>query len=229
MTSVADHSLTSAVEQPHGEALRCLDDPDAGALCAVTWAAAHLAAVGRVVYPVARKVLPDGASRVRGLLEVDRRLQQALWRLDRRMTGDVHLCHIPEDVLEDRVREWLDRHAQLERALVDDLRAALGEEQERDLVQQLADVMPHAPTRPHPDTPRFLALTTLAFKLDALADHLRDVMDNRRVPTPRLTKPALKPGLWGSYLMGTPYRDDAERAERPEDARTAAGAGAERS
>lgn len=204
--TVADHTLATAVEQPHDEALKCLEDPESGALCAVTWSSAHLAAVGRVVYPVARKTLPDGAARVRSLLEVDRRLQQALWRLDRRMTGDVHLSHVPGEVLEDRVREWLERHAELERVLVADLRAALSEEEERKLVAKLADVMPHAPTRPHPDTPRFVTLSTVGFKLDALADHLRDVMDNRQIPTPRLVKPARKVGLWGSYLLGTTYK-----------------------
>ncbi len=213
MTAVDDHTLSSAVQQPHDEAYKAMDDPESGPLCTVTWCSAHLAAVGRVVYPAARKHLPDGVSRVRALLEVDRRLQQALWRLDRRVTGDVHLSHIPEDVLEDRVREWLDRHAELERPLIADLRAALGEQQERELVQKLADVMPHAPTRPHPDTPRFLALSTLAFKLDAMADHLRDVMDNRQIPTPRLVKPTLKPGLWGSYLMGRTYQEPSAQRD----------------
>ena len=215
MTAVDDHTLSSAVEQPHAAALAALDDPEAGALRAVTWSSAHLAAVGRVVYPAARKALPDGPSRVRALLEVDRRLQQALWRLDRHMTGDVHLSHLPEEVLLDRVREWLERHDELERPLVADLAAAVGEQREKELVAKLAAVMPHAPTRPHPDTPRFLVLSTLAFKIDALADHLRDVMDNRHIPTPRLIKPALKPGLWGSYLMGATFRDEPREKREP--------------
>ncbi len=50
-----------------------------------------------------------------------------------------------------------------------------------------------------------MPLAGLVGRLDACVDRVRDLMDNRVVPTPRRSRTARQPGRWGCYLMGTPY------------------------
>lgn len=198
-------SLVDAVEQPHDHALATIEDDRTSSLVAVAWAATHLAAVERVLYPVAARVLPDGRRRVRTQLSWDRRLHKALWRLDRRLTGDVHSALEPVDLLEQDVLDALQQHAAAERSLVTELEQLLDADARRELLQRLDDAVEQAPTRPHPDTPHTRLTDGLLFRLDALGDRWRDLMDNRPVPTPRRRRPALRPGRWGSYLMAAPY------------------------
>jgi len=140
------------VEHAHERAFAALDDPAANSLVAVTWASAHLAAVEKVLYPLAARTLPGGRDRVRAQVAVDHRLQQVLWQLDRRLTGDVHLRAIPVDVLEAEVRRALHEHATGERSLVTDVQAVLRPRQRRALDDGLARAMLRGPTRPHPHT-----------------------------------------------------------------------------
>ncbi len=197
--------LRYALEHPHEAALAALHDPEVGSLAAVTWAATHLAAVTRVLHPLARRTLPHGRSRLRVVVDADRRLQRALWRLDRRLTGDVHGSTQEVAALEAAVAVALAEHARHETALVDELVRQLPESEQGPLAVRIGDAVRRAPTRPHPDAPVAGAAAGLAYRLDAGADHLRDLFDNRSVPTPHDERVPQVPGRWGAYVMGQPF------------------------
>lgn len=204
--------LLQALHRPHEAAAAALADDQADSLAAVTWLATHLGAVHRVLHPVLSRRLPEGGDRVKVLADVDRQLQRALWRLDRRLTGDVHGAGREVRALEDTVTAALRQHARQEAAAVEDLVRLLSGPEQDDLAERLEHAARHAPTRPHPDTPVRGPAAALAYRIDAGADALRDLMDNRHVPSPRDVRPPLVPGRWGSYVMGrhTP-RDPAGR------------------
>jgi hypothetical protein len=203
--------LRSSVEVPHHLALDGLGGRDRDRLAAVAWCSAHLAAADRVLYAAAERHLPDGPRRVRALRAVDHFVQQAVCRLDRGLTGDAHLCQLPVEALAEEARRALREHADAERPLVDELMTVLDRAEQERLARRLAAAMRRAPTRPHPHTPH-TPLSGLVGYVDAGVDRLRDLMDNRVVPTPHATRPARAPGRWASYLMGAPYpRPDAPR------------------
>jgi hypothetical protein len=207
--------LLNDVAHAHRHAHDALDDPAVNSLVAVTWASAHLAAVERVLYPIASRVLPDGGERVRVLRAIDRRLQHLLWRLDRRLTGDVHLRALPVPVLEDDVRTGLREHADGEHVLVTELRRELTAEQQRELSDGLSRALMRAPTRPHPHTRHGRWTGGLAFWIDGVVDRQRDVLDSRSVPTPHRA-PVLRPMTrWGAYALGSPAPDRSERRPGP--------------
>ena len=191
------------VDHAHRHVRAALDDPGVNPLAAVTWASAHLASVARVLHPVAARALPDGAELLARQVAVDRRLQQALWRLDRRLTGDVHLARAPVQDLEQDVREALDRHEEGEALLVAELRRVLGEGEQRALGDRLAAVLLRSPTRPHPHA-GVRRSWALPFWFDALIERARDAMDNRDVPTPHRVVAPQRLGRWGAYLLGVP-------------------------
>lgn len=198
-----ERELLTDLEHAHSHALAALDDPAANSLAAVTWSSAHLAAAERALYPVAARALDHGRVRVREQRALDQDLQHQLWRLDRRLTGDVHLRMAPIDELEDAVRVGLREHADGEHALVDGLRRELAPEQQRELAERLAQALVRAPTRPHPHTPHGAWTGGLGFWFGGLVDRQRDVMDSRSVPTPH-PPPVLRPMTrWGAYALGT--------------------------
>ncbi|HVM26657.1 MAG TPA: hemerythrin domain-containing protein [Mycobacteriales bacterium] len=205
-----DDLLTAAVAEPHDRAVEALEDrwPDA-----VVWCSAHLSAVDRVLYPALQRHVPGGRREVRRVRAVDHRLQQAVCRLDRRLTGATHLAPIPLPVLGDQVRAALLDHAEAERVLLQALQAILDQQRQEELVHRLADAMTTAPTRPHPHTPH-TPLAAVTGWLDAVADRARDVMDNRVDPTGRPGRAVSPCGRWGCYLMGIPYPQDRPAARR---------------
>lgn len=206
--------LLTALEHAHRHTLAALDDPQVNSLAAVTWASAHLAAVARVLYPLAGRTLPEGHDRVRTSLAVDHRLQQALFRLDRRLTGDVHLRHMPVPALEDEVRRALRQHVGTERRLAEDLLAVLSPQEQQDLSDELATTLLRSPTRPHPYTRHSGLGGGLVFALDAVVDRARDSLDSRIVPTPHRT-PVRRPlTRWGAYALGSPY-ETSQSEDRP--------------
>jgi hypothetical protein len=202
--------LTDAVEAAHEHVRAALDDAQVNPLVAVGWAAAHLAAVERTLYPVAAHTVPAGRRRVRSQLGCDRRLHQALWRLDRRLTGDANAGTGPVDVLEQEVRQAVDAHAAGELPLVAQLERLLDVEAQRALVQRLDEAVLRAPSRPHPNTPHLRLTDGAVFRLDALVDRWRDLMEGRPESTPRRRRPARRPGRWGSYLMAMPYPEQEQ-------------------
>ena len=202
--------LLRDVEHAHRNAGAALDDPAQSPLAAVTWASAHLAAVTRVLHPLACRTLPDGRERVRAQAATDRRLELALWQLDRRLTGDVQLQRVGVPALKAAVRRALQAHAEQEHELVTDLAGDLTPEELEQLGQDLAAALLRAPTRPHPDTRHGRLVGGLAFWADGIADRVRDSMDSRTVPTPRRLAVRRPVTRWGAYALGgsLPKADD---------------------
>lgn len=196
------HDLLRDVEHDHRHADAALDDPAQSPLAAVTWASAHLAAVTRVLHPLACRTLPDGRERVRAQAATDHRLELALWELDRRLTGDVQLQHLAVPDLVAGVRRALEAHAEQERRLVTDLQESLTPEQREEVGQDLARTMLRAPTRPHPDTRHGRLVGGLAFWADGIADRIRDSMDSRIIPTPHRVPTPRRMTRWGAYALG---------------------------
>jgi hypothetical protein len=194
--------LLRDVEHAHRHAGAALDDPAQSPLAAVTWGSAHLAAVTRVLHPLACRTLPDGRERVRAQALTDRRLELALWQLDRRLTGDVQLQGVGVPALVAAVRRTLDAHAEQERALVTDLSERLTDDQREQLGEDLARALVRAPTRPHPDTRHGRLVGGLAFWADGVVDRVRDSLDSRTVPTPRRVAVPRPMTRWGAYALG---------------------------
>lgn len=196
--------LLSAVDEPHTRALAALESPDGDALAAVAWCSAHLAAADCVLYAWARRHVRNGRQRVRAARAVDHALQRSLCRLDRRLTGDVHLVDVTVDDLVCEVRGRLLLHVDSERRLVESLQAVLDQSLQEELADRLREATADAPSRPHPHT-RHTPLAPLLARIDAGVDRVRDVMDNRVVPTAHPPRTPRRAGRWGCYLMGTPY------------------------
>lgn len=211
--SSEDVELLAELDHAHEHALGALDDPAANSLAAVTWASAHLAAVERVLYPVACRRVEHGRDLVREQSAVDHRLQLLLWQLDRRLTGDVHLGRVPVKLLEDGVRRELQAHADGEHRLVGALRDVLSREEQQELLDRLANALLRGPTRPHPDT-RHGRLGGVAFWFDGVVDRMRDSMDSRSVPTPHRTAVPRPMTRWGAYALGTPLERLADAQRR---------------
>lgn len=204
---VQDQRVLIDVEHAHERAIAALDDPAVSSLVAVTWASAHLAAVEKVLYPLAARTLPDGRRRVRAQVAVDHRLQQVLWQLDRRLTGDVHLRTMSVDVLEAEVRRALQEHATGEQGLVAGLQAVLRPRQLRALDDGLARAMLRGPTRPHPHTRHGRYSGAVTFWFDGVLDRARDGMDSRVVPTPHRTGASRPMTRWAAYALGSTLTD----------------------
>lgn len=194
--------LLRDVEHAHDRAGAALDDPAQTPLAAVTWGSAHLAAVTRVLHPLACRTLPDGRERVRAQALTDHRLELALWQLDRRLTGDVQLQAVDVPALVAAVRRALDAHAAQERSLVSDLSELLSPEQREQLGEDLARALLRAPTRPHPDTRHGRLVGGFAFWADGIVDRVRDSLDSRTVPTPRRMVVPRPVTRWGAYALG---------------------------
>lgn len=205
--------LLAVTSEPHDRALTALEKPGSDALAAVAWMSGHLVAADCVLYAAAQRHAKNGRKRVHALRAVDHALQQALCRLDRRLTGDVHLVDVPVATVAQQVREGLLAHADGERRLVTSLQAVLDPAEQRALAEALLAATLDAPSRPHPHT-RHSPLSSLVARIDAAVDRVRDTMDNRVVPTGRPTRGARPSGRWGCYLMGVPYPED-EQARTP--------------
>jgi hypothetical protein len=201
--------LARSAAEPHDVVLQALEtDP----LAAVAWTSAHLVAVDQVLYAAMRRRVRGSRPRLRLARKVDRDLQRAVCRLDRRLTGDHHLAELPVEQLADEVRACLHEHAQVERTVLDALAAELSVDDLQQLAARLTVALATAPTRPHPHT-RHTPLSGLVARIDAEVDRARDLMDNRVVDTGRPRRAVRPLGRWGAYLTGTPYASSG--ADRP--------------
>ena len=207
----ADDDLLRAVEHAHQSALAVLDDPDRSSLGAVTWLSVHLAAVDRVVYRAAERAAPAGAARLPRQRHTDHQLVQALWRLDRRLTGDVHHGAVPVPELEREVRDLLASHAAGEHQVLQALSTALDHDRLRSLADDLQKAMLRCPTRPHPDVPHNRVTARVVSWVEGVVDRARDLMDSRSIPTPRpapVLPPVTRWGTYGTAMPSWPEPDD---------------------
>ncbi len=218
--TIERNPLTDIVQQAHDHMVSALS-PQAPALDGVAWTAVHLAAVERVVYPAVLRRVPGARSRLRLQLSVDQRLQQALWRLDRRLTGDMASVATPVEILVGRLLPLVEQHAAGEAALLAELCEVLDADGREALAGDLAALMTRAPTRPHPHTPHIRFTDALTFRVESWIDRLRDQMDNRHVPTPRHPRLVHPVGKWGAYLTAQPYPGDRPSGSAKADDRRA--------
>jgi hypothetical protein len=194
----SDRDLRSVVTRAEAEAERLLDTAGTAPLDVVAWLSAHIAALDRAVYPVAKHALADGQQVVAKLREITARLTRILRVVERRHSGDVLASGLNSDRLFTSLRTLVDEHHIAQNQLVDRLVDTLSEAEQSELIRSYESALEHAPTRPHPH----LSRGGLMFRLDSLRDRILDAMDGRHVPVPRLTKDHIKPGRWGSYLLG---------------------------
>lgn len=199
--SASSTALTRTVAEPHDIVRQALDDDP---LTAIAWTSAHLVAADQVLYTAMSRRVTGSRARLRLVRQVDRDVQRAICRLDRRLTGDHHLAELPVEQLADEVRAALHEHEQVEQVVLEALSEVMSEQDLQRLAGRLTDVMATAPTRPHPHT-RHTPLAGLVSRIDAEVDRVRDVMDNRVVATGRQRRAARPLGRWGCYLTGTPY------------------------
>lgn len=204
--------LETATSEAHRHVLDALPDRGGDGPAAVAWASAHLAAADQVLYAAAH---PVHAARqaLRTARAADHRLQQAVFRLDRRLTGDTHLDATPVARVAAEVRDALAAHTRAERRVVDALRRALPAERLAELGPRLVAATADAPTRPHPHTPHTPASKLVAW-VDAGVDRIRDVLDNRVAATGHAVRPPRPLGRWGSYLTGAPYPSEPQSEQR---------------
>src|SRR3954466_16322940 len=160
----SDSALACVVEGAHEQAGAALT---AGASCpldAVVWLSAHLAAIGRVITPVATSRLGETAAvRLEGHrrdLELERMLRIA----ERRHSGDVLASGLDGERLRTAIVSMLDAHAETEHTRLTALADLLDDEQQRALAEAYLEALKKAPTRPHPHLPHHGLSGAIAFR-----------------------------------------------------------------
>lgn len=203
MTDIAGtptETIEGLVEAQHEAAVLALTDSMGNPLDAVAWISAHVAATEMVLHPAVQH-RSDGRRLVADQRRIDRRLVSATWDLDRRLTGDVHHAAASRRAVAQAVLRRLEEHAAAERRLLDAL-ATLDAGAVRQLLKDLQEATAHAPSRPHPLTPVGVPGMRLTIRLESLIDRVRDALDARHVPLPRVRRRPLVPGRWGTYALG---------------------------
>ncbi len=143
--------------------------------------AVHLAALERVVLPIAESRLDDGAARTEELRRYGRELSTALHWLDRHLTGDVRVAGSPTNELSQAVRVATASYVKAEQALMSALVGALGGHEILNMVRSYHEASLVAPTRAHPRLSYRGHKGWLAFKLAAFIDDVRDGTESRPV------------------------------------------------
>ena len=141
----------------------------------------HLAALERVVLPIAEARLDDGAARTEELRRYGRELSTALHWLDRHLTGDVRVAGCPIHEFSQAVRAATASYVKAEQALMSALADVLGGHEIVNLIRSYHEASLEAPTRAHPRLSYRGRRGWLTFKLAAFIDDVRDGTDNRPV------------------------------------------------
>jgi hypothetical protein len=208
LSNQPDRDLCSVVTYAETEAQRLLETAGTARLDVVAWLSAHIAAIERAVYPVVRHELPDGQRAIAQQREITARLTRTLRVVERHHSGDVLASGLSAERLVTNLHALIEEHHVAETQLLDRLVTVLSDAEQRALVDSYDSALEHAPTRPHPH----LSRGGLMFRLDGLRDRILDAMDGRHVPVPRLTKPHIIPGRWGSYFLGQPHDESGEQS-----------------
>ncbi|MET9452460.1 hemerythrin domain-containing protein [Streptomyces cinerochromogenes] len=135
----------------------------------------HAALEEMLLYPLARKALPDGEREVDEHLSEHMAVKRTLLELDRLGEGDPHA-----DELVDQLRREVEEHIREEEGvMMPRLREALSQQELDELGRTIAGAKQSAPTRPHPNAPEKPPALTLAAPLAAAYDRLRDRLQRR--------------------------------------------------
>ncbi|GAA0354751.1 hypothetical protein GCM10010151_50340 [Actinoallomurus spadix] len=128
-----------------------------------------------LVYPLAKKVIPEMAGEVDEHLSEHMGLKRILASLDRLSAGD----RLEGDLVAELRRE-VEHHVQEEEGeFFPRLREALGPEALGDLGEQLRKGKRAAPTRPHPHAPNEPPALAMAAPVAAVYDRVRDRLQRR--------------------------------------------------
>jgi hypothetical protein len=135
----------------------------------------HAALEESMIYPLAKRVLDDGAQEVDEHLSEHMALKKTLLALDRLSEGDERT-----DDLVARLRRDVEEHVrEVEGEFMPRIRAAVPQEDLAELGQLLEKAKRSAPTRPHPHAPDHPPALTLAGPVAAAYDRLRDRLQGR--------------------------------------------------
>jgi hemerythrin superfamily protein len=135
----------------------------------------HAALEEMLVYPLARKALPDGDREVDEHLNEHMAVKKTLLALDRLDEGDARA-----DELVDELRREVEQHIREEEGvMMPRLREAVSQQDLDELGRMIDRAKQGAPTRPHPNAPEKPPALTLAAPLAAAYDRLRDRLQRR--------------------------------------------------
>lgn len=205
--------LIDSSKEAHQRARTALTDTDTAAMDGVVWLSAHLTAMEHVVLPVMTAALGDQREALDRQRVIARGLHGLLRALEERLAGDGLAAAVSAEGMSDRLLVMLNEHAQVEEDLIVRLVGVLDRGATDDLARRYDRALSNGPTRPHPHAPNRGHLGRLAYSLDAIRDHVLDILDSRHVPLPRQPKPRREPGRWGRYLLGTADVETTSAAE----------------
>ncbi len=135
----------------------------------------HAALEELMVYPLAKKVLPDGEQEIDKHLAEHMTVKKLLLRLDKLGEGDEQTGE-----LMDELRRNVEEHvAEEEGDLLPRLREHVDEQALTELGAELDNAKKTAPTRPHPAAPTEPPALTLAAPVAAIYDRMRDRIQRR--------------------------------------------------
>jgi hypothetical protein len=195
--------LVDSSRRSHERARAALADADTAAMDGVVWLSAHLTAMEHVVLPVMTAVLDDQREALERQRTIARGLHGRLRALEQRLAGDGLAVAASVEGLSDGLLIMLNEHARIEEDLIARLVGVLDQGAANDLARRYDRALIHGPTRPHPHGPRRGRIGRLVYSLDAIRDHVLDVLDSRHVPLPRQPKSRRELGRWSRYLLGS--------------------------
>lgn len=135
----------------------------------------HAALEELMVYPLAKKVLPDGPDEIDRHLAEHMTVKKLLLELDRLSKGDPQI----ETTMSELHGNIVDHVQEEEGVLFPQLREHVDEQALRELGQALDQGKHTAPTRPHPAAPTEPPALTLAAPVAAIYDRMRDRLQGR--------------------------------------------------
>ena len=137
----------------------------------------HAAIEEELLYPAARKRLPNGADLVNEAKTEHRQLKRLLDRLDKADADDPRA-----DGLMASVKQAVQQHVKEEEGpggILQGLRKAMSRDELADLGKQLRAAKKMAPTRPHPNAPDSPPANVLVGGAAAVVDRARDAVGGR--------------------------------------------------
>ena len=178
--SAAGRPLAAGIGATQGAVgeVQDVDEPEVG-YRAIARLSGHLAAMWRTVYPHADgHIGTDGQLRA-VCLDRAREVEWALRLFQCQMSGCVSAVGRPPAAVLVMLTQRLDSYRSAEGVLVTWLEDQLPAEGRERLAEKYRRSLTHAPTRPHPRSPRIGPLRHLAFWLHGRWDRLLDTMDSR--------------------------------------------------
>jgi len=183
--TAGEDPLLGLAEAGYAAALRELSDPDPwSSHRAVAQLSGHLAVMRRAVLPAARRWLHHDRALPATCLAQGRQIEWALRLLECRLSGEACATRMSFPAMVTLLEQRLSQYRSTERALLAALRDRMpGREHDR-LAERCRALLPGAPTRPHPRSPRGRVPAALAFRFLGGWDRVLDELDSRPGPRP---------------------------------------------